>query len=227
MGPQKPSFEAQTLYDVLGVEKDATEEEIKKAYKKRSKETHPDVEGGSHEQQVAVVEAYHTLIHPETRLVYDETMNKGGGKSIVDHAINILEMMIQECIDDYMKQGISADDNILWDIKKACVEADKKSNEQIQKLEKKIKVTSIIKSSVKTNDGNDEQQEDDIVTRTFNQRLNKLKSQRDQLKFSLVVSAFLVQQLERYEMHAIEESLVKRYINPAGFVSVKSFLNRI
>ena len=35
---------------------------LKQAYKKRSKEVHPDVEGGSHEEFKALQEAYELLL---------------------------------------------------------------------------------------------------------------------------------------------------------------------
>ena len=48
----------------LGFEGDITVEKtsLKQAYKKRSKEVHPDVEGGSHEEFKALQEAYELLL---------------------------------------------------------------------------------------------------------------------------------------------------------------------
>jgi DnaJ family protein A protein 2 len=61
------------LYKVLGLERGATEEEIRKAYKRRSLETHPDRPGGSKEEFQAVNEANAILSDPTKKADYDAT----------------------------------------------------------------------------------------------------------------------------------------------------------
>lgn len=60
------------LYNTLGVKKDATDQEIKKAYKEKAMETHPD-KGGNTEAFDQVHKAYLTLSQPHSRKRYDET----------------------------------------------------------------------------------------------------------------------------------------------------------
>ena len=50
-------------YDRLGVSKDASQDEIKRAYRKMSKKYHPDInkEPGAEEKYKEVQEAYETL----------------------------------------------------------------------------------------------------------------------------------------------------------------------
>ncbi len=67
------------LYSVLGVSRSATEDEIKKAYRKLSKKYHPDVNPGDKEAEERfkeVSEAYATLEDPEKRKVYDKSQEK-------------------------------------------------------------------------------------------------------------------------------------------------------
>ena len=57
-------------YEVLGVPKTATEEDIKSAYKQKVKEHHPDV-GGDEEACKQLNVAYETLIDKDRRSEYD------------------------------------------------------------------------------------------------------------------------------------------------------------
>jgi DnaJ-class molecular chaperone len=59
------------MYDVLGVSKDASPDEIKKAYRKLAREHHPD-KGGDPEKFKKVQEAYETLSDPQKRQNFDQ-----------------------------------------------------------------------------------------------------------------------------------------------------------
>jgi len=59
-------------YEVLGVDQEATREEIKRAYKKLSQKYHPDKDGGDAQKMVDINVAYEILCDPERRKAYDE-----------------------------------------------------------------------------------------------------------------------------------------------------------
>ena len=61
-------------YDRLGVSKDASQDEIKRAYRKMSKKYHPDInkEPGAEEKYKEVQEAYETLSDDQRRAAYDQ-----------------------------------------------------------------------------------------------------------------------------------------------------------
>lgn len=61
-----------TLYELLGVEVDATETQIKRAYRKLAKRAHPD-KGGDPEKFREITHAYEVLTDPERRKLYNET----------------------------------------------------------------------------------------------------------------------------------------------------------
>lgn len=68
-------------YEVLGVSREATPEEIKKAYRRLARELHPDVNPGEEasERFKLVTHAYDVLSDPEQRQRYDLGGDGGGG----------------------------------------------------------------------------------------------------------------------------------------------------
>lgn len=70
-------------YEVMGVDKNATPEDIKRAHRKMARKYHPDVskEKNAEAQFKAVAEAYDVLKDPEKRAAYDEAaLNQHAGQ---------------------------------------------------------------------------------------------------------------------------------------------------
>ncbi len=69
-------------YQILGVQKGATDEEIKRAYRKLAQEHHPDRPTGNEKKFKEINEAYQVLSNKEKRAQYDrfgKTFNGAGG----------------------------------------------------------------------------------------------------------------------------------------------------
>jgi hypothetical protein len=77
---KKKDVDTMALYNILGVEKKATPEEIKKAYRKLAIKLHPDKNGGTAEAQAkftAMKNAYEVLSDQRRRYYYDNMGDQG------------------------------------------------------------------------------------------------------------------------------------------------------
>ncbi len=71
----RPDWAQKDFYAVLGVKKDASADDIKKAYRRLARENHPDSNPGDtakHDRFKQVAEAYDVVGDPDKRKKYDE-----------------------------------------------------------------------------------------------------------------------------------------------------------
>src|SRR6185437_7693842 len=66
-------------YEILGVGKSASADEIKKAYRRLAVQYHPDKQGGNEEKFKEINEAYEVLKDTEKRKRYDQFGHAGVG----------------------------------------------------------------------------------------------------------------------------------------------------
>jgi curved DNA-binding protein CbpA len=88
---------ATDLYDELGVDRDADEQTIRRAFRRRAKETHPDA-GGSAEAFAATSTALAVLTDPKRRKQYDRTGDADAAEPDNQraHAIGVVHRFFDE-----------------------------------------------------------------------------------------------------------------------------------
>lgn len=146
------------LYDILGINKDANESEIRKAYHEKSKENHPD-KGGDHEVFVKISFAYSVLSDPDKRKEYDSYGTTSNTSEKEKAAVNLVKSIISNTISENCamegrvqfgtsRAGIARTMNNV--IKRQIAETKKViSNTEmtIEKLEKQINKTRLKKKA--------------------------------------------------------------------------------
>jgi molecular chaperone DnaJ len=73
-----------TLYDILGVRSDATQAEIRSAYRNAARRHHPDTGDGSTSAMAAAAGAWEVLGNPTKRRQYDLSQRSGVGAADAD-----------------------------------------------------------------------------------------------------------------------------------------------
>src|SRR5438045_5372554 len=75
------------FYELLGVARDASQDEIKRAFRQRARELHPDAKQNDPESEALFKEvavAYETLSDPERRRRYDQFGPEGAAAATAD-----------------------------------------------------------------------------------------------------------------------------------------------
>src|SRR5690349_24693419 len=88
------------FYSTLGVERGASDDDIKKAYRKLAMQYHPDRNGGAKEAEERfkeITEAYDVLRDPQKRAAYDRYgeagLRGGGGPAGGFHHVDLSEAL--------------------------------------------------------------------------------------------------------------------------------------
>ena len=156
-------------YGVLGVDITATKQEIKDAYREKSKIVHPDKKGGSKEKFTELNEAYKVLSDDSARKIYDAT-----GKSIYnpieieEESNNLLVGIFNEIIDVDLTQF---EYGILGYILENLNERLYARGRDIGIIEKAIKKFEKILGKIRRKKKEDE--EDNLFDRVINDRIKE------------------------------------------------------
>jgi curved DNA-binding protein CbpA len=85
-------------YDLLGIKQGAPAAEIKKAFREKAKQLHPDIAGCAHAEAMRkLISAYKTLSNPERRFEYDRVYARFVKKAGFDYRKWLAEQDEPEC----------------------------------------------------------------------------------------------------------------------------------
>ncbi len=127
-------------YEVLGVARDATHAQIRKAFRKAASANHPDKEDGDAAEMAAINVAFEVLSDPERRKHYDETGADAPLQS-VDDAIDLIVMQaFAAVVERSGNMAKNAHDHLLQVHRQALSNAAQLHNkiEELQERRKKI-----------------------------------------------------------------------------------------
>ena len=93
-------------YDILGVNKNASSEEIKSAFRRKAKEVHPDLNNNStyaKEKFQELLEAYSILSDPKKRMQYDSKGFTNNNRKEIEEYVKAYMQVIQTQMAPYQK----------------------------------------------------------------------------------------------------------------------------
>lgn len=177
------------LYDILGVDKDASQEQIRKAYKSQAGKCHPDKNQSDPEAKVkfqALVKAYDVLKNADKRKRYDETGSEDDAPSVDESAKGIIAKIWLEMAEraqfqprNYLHEVTKALQNSL----RGCMVEKKRLENDFDKLEYLISETEA----------------DDVFLNMLNSKLHEIKHQKAHAEEASVVMHRALELLDQYK----------------------------
>lgn len=96
------------LYEILGISRDATEDEIKKAFRQQARKYHPDnKETGDEETFKDINQAYEILSDPQKRAIYDQYGMNGIKSSFGDMGVDFGFRDLSDIVSEFFGGGRS------------------------------------------------------------------------------------------------------------------------
>jgi curved DNA-binding protein CbpA len=100
-------------YETLGIARDASQDDVKQAFRRRAASEHPD-KGGDAARMADLNRAYETLGDPEKRAEFDATGTTGDGDRLENEARDQLVRLFQAALDMEPDDLVGSCRTMLW-----------------------------------------------------------------------------------------------------------------
>lgn len=182
-------------YDVLGIEPDASIDDIKKAYHRQARKNHPDL-GGTEEAFAKVKRAADTLLDPELRLQFDQ--NGVSDEKRVDNDMAIAMQRVAEFFVQSIDAIITSNTNMdSLDLVGGGVaffdDKISKSRSYVLKSQRLVKQYEKVLSRLRT------KRKDDIVSTMLKNQIGRLKLNEELNNKDIRISEMAKEILKDYE----------------------------
>lgn len=160
------------LYQILGIDNNASKAEIKKSYRKASKKSHPDMQGGSDKKFALVEKSFDILSDDERRVKYDSTGDDSEKSPDNEHStvINFIAFSLATVLAECAQNGKSP---LEIDIVKSVIT---KINSSISEAQKNIRITKNILDFDKKLLGRFSSDKDNIFENIIRHRISDMKN---------------------------------------------------
>lgn len=164
-----------TLYNTLGVDKNASKEDIKKAYHNKAKKHHPDKKDGDTEKMAEITRAYSILSDEDKRNYYDTT-----GRESEDSFEQKFMSLVSQVFNHIMEQNDVDYTDLVSEFKEHILHLQKNCENNKTSLNKKLKKLENVKKRIKSD-------KDNVIALFLDEQIqtcnNGLKSTENDIKF--------------------------------------------
>lgn len=137
------------LYATLGVACDATDTELKKAYRKKALQLHPD-HGGSEAEFALLSLAYNKLLDPDERAYYDRTGQIKEQSNLEQDAWCLLTSIFKGIVDGAGAGILQLD--VISEMRKHVNQPIKEGRIRIRQMTKKVQLFGQVKAKLERED---------------------------------------------------------------------------
>lgn len=181
-------------YKILNVKEAASAENIKKAYREKAKETHPDA-GGTNEDFQRLSAAYAVLSDPKARKRYDRTGSTAPKPNVREQAKTKLAGLMIKIIERHAKMTADKGSPIYWDLKGeilAALHGERDGNKaKLENVRTSIKYVRRIEAKLKKGDG--------FLNAVLLEQVKGMESLVEGIRTELSITKKAIRIMERYK----------------------------